>query len=353
MRKYLAIMICLLILGSLTAKVPEIKNENVKVEKIPVQLKKSVDLTEELDAFQEYVLIGDNIYLCSLQSKMVWIIDFDGNIVKVLDTVGSGPGEFSMPTRVFDDSKYDRFGVVDQMNRRTSYFDYKGNYIEDVGFEGLIIPFSRHYVNDMILNFTMNVELDQEKGSIMMKPTISLIGEETLTLFQNSFNPIEMNIGSSRIPIYDYNNDHIYITTIAPDEYLIHVYDYTGSHIMDISKKYKKVKRTDEEIEEIKNQLEEVKKQAGPHGADLEFKDYDYNNAIASLLIDGKNRLWVQTQDEDGSFFDVFDNNGKITGRCYLEDQSLGIFRFHDGLLYEISGDEDDGYTLNIYEVKK
>jgi hypothetical protein len=284
---------------------------------------------------------------------MVWIIDLDGNIVKILDTTGNGPGEFSMPTRVFDDNKNNRFGVVDQMNRRVSYFDYEGNYIEDVGFEGLIIPFSKDYVNDMVIDFSMNVELDQEKGSIMMKPTISLIGEETKILFQNSFNPIEMNIGSSRIPIFDYSKDNIYVTTIAPDEYLIQVYDFTGTHVKNISKKYKKIKRTDEEIEEIRNQLEEVKKQAGPHGAELEFKDYDYNNAIGSLLVDGKDRLWVQTQDEDSTFFDVFDNSGKIIGRCYLEDQSVGICKFHNGLLYEISGDEDDGYTLNIYEVEK
>ena len=157
MKKLLTVALMFLILGSIFAKVPEIKNDNSDVDIIPIELKKSVELSDDIDAFQEFVLIGENIYICSMQSKMVWIIDFDGNIVKVLDTTGSGPGEFSMPTRVFDDSKYNRFGVVDQMNRRTSYFDYEGNYIEDVGFEGLIIPFFKDYVNDMTIDFSMNV----------------------------------------------------------------------------------------------------------------------------------------------------------------------------------------------------
>ncbi len=355
MKKISILLISLLILGLLNSKIPEIKNDaEPEVERIAVKLIASHELSDEIDAFQEFILIEDKLILCSMQSKMVWIMNLKGELIKLLDTMGSGPGEFSMPARVFDDSKFNRFGVIDQMNRRTSYFDYEVNYLEDVGFEGLTIPFSKDYVNDMIIDFSMIIDIDQEKGSIMTKPTIKLIRDEEETiLFQNAFNPLEMNISESKIPIFDYSLDNIYITTTTPGEYLIQVFDYTGEHVRDISKKYKKIKLSDEDIEELENRLEDIKKQIGSHGADIEFKDYEFESAIANMITDPEGRLWIQTQNEKSDFFDIIDDTGKIVAQCFFNEPEIYLCRFHEDNLYEISGDEDDGYTLKIYEVEK
>jgi 6-bladed beta-propeller len=327
-----------------------------KVSKQKLYLENSYELSEDMESIQNFIIADGRIYFVNSQAKSLTILGFDGKVIKILDQTGKGPGEFSMPTNIFNDEKESRIGVVDQMNQRTSYFDYDGNYIKDQLFEQMKIPMDLQYIGDKKIFFYMGIEIDQEKGSIVSKPTLELIDDDIIkVIYSESFNPLKMNIGESKIPIYAKSEKNIYITNNSIEEYKIQVLDEMGIHKLNITKKVKKVKRSEEDIKEVENILEAANKQAKAAGADidLDYSGYEFENAISSMMIGPKGKLWVQTVDKKGNFFDIIDENGKVTEQCRKEEEKFGICKFYSKKLYEIFGNEDDGFVLNIYSLTK
>lgn len=357
MKKLVLLTFALIFSVVLFSDVLDIENSlQPKVSQQELKLENSFALNEDMDPIQNFIMTNDRIYFVNSQVKSVTILDLEGNIIKVLDQTGKGPGEFSMPTNIFSDAKKTCIGIVDQMNQRTSYFNYDGNYLEDVLFEQMQIPMDIQYIGDKKMYFYMGVEFDQKKGSVLAKPTIELItGDSIKVLYSESFNPLKMNIGESKIPIYAKTEKNIYITNMSHSEYRIQVLDADGEHIMNINKKVKKIKKSAEDIKEIENMLEEMKKRAKASGADLDmnFSGYEFENTINSMLIGPKGNLWVHTVDKIGSLFDIIGKDGKIIGQSRKEKEKFGICKFYNNKLYEISGNEDDGFVLNVYLTKK
>jgi len=331
----------------------EIKNENSdNQQKKELPLIQILEISDEIDSFEHFFIHEDKIFVCSVASKMVHIMDLGGKVIKTISETGQGPGEFSMPTNLINDPENNRFGVVDQMNRRTSYFDYNGNYIEDIIFEGLDITLDRIKIETGYLNMIMRIDLNQEEGKILVKPTLELVLEDSIKiLYQSAFSPLELNISSFGFPVYTVAEDAIYISVLNPREYRISKYDLEGKYFFDIIKSYKKVKKSEEEIEETKAKFDEIKKQMQGYGADIEFKDYEYEFAVNTLLIAPDNTLWVLTQNEVEVFFDQIDDNGKITNRVYSSEDDFKNCYFYKGKLYDFTGNEDDGFEIRIYDL--
>ena len=322
MKKLLLLTFAVVFCMVLFADVKIVENQlNPKVSKQKLVLENSFELSEDMESIQNFIIINDRIYFVNSQAKFVAILDFNGKIIKVLDQTGKGPGEFSMPTNIFNDEKESRIGVVDQMNQRTSYFDYEGNYLIDVLFEQMQVPMDIQYIGDKKIYFYMGIEFNQEKGSILTKPTLELIdGDSAKVLYSESFNPLKMNIGESKIPIYAQSEKNIFITNNSIDKYKIQVFGDDGLRKMDINKKVKRFKRSQEDIEEIENILEAANKQARAAGSeiDMDYSGYEFENAIGSLLIGPKGNLWVQTVDKKGNLFDIIGKKGKIIGQCRI-----------------------------------
>ena len=353
MKKILIICLVILVAISLFGEVKIVENKmNPKVDSYSLKLTKTIELGDEAGLVQDYLILDNRIILCDMQSKMILIYSMDGETVKILDTVGNGPGELSMPTNSFDDEKNNRFGIVDQMNRRTSYFTYDGEYIEDVNFDNMEVPMRIHYDGDYVIDFFMGIEFNRDTGEILSKPTIrSRKGEEQAILFTDSFNPLEMNVGGDYFPVYVIENGLLYISKLNPEDYVIDVKSLAGEDIMQIRKKYKKTKRSEEDIAEIEERLEEVKKQIENTAVDfkMDFTGYEYANAINAVLSNEGN-IWVFTQDKEDMMFDIIDKSGKIIAQCKPE-KSMYQPRFHNGYLYDLHGDEDSGYSIEKYEV--
>lgn len=356
MKKSLMLLVVLMIVSSLISDVKVVENPlNPDVDIYTLEKVKEIDLGDEASLIQEYIIIDDKIYVCDMQSKMVLIYNSEGEIVKIIDQTGNGPGELSMPTSVFDDSKFKRFGIVDQLNRRISYYDYEGEYIEDVLFQGMNVPVRNFYSNDYKIEFFIGIEFNQDEGSILSIPTIRTVkGEEINVLFTDSFNPIEMNVGSSNIPVFSYVNNNLYIARTNPDDYLINVINFDGSPVMDITKKYKKIMRSEKEIEEIEAILDDVKKQVEASGAniDMNFTGYEYQNAINSILSDDEGKIWVFTQNKEKIIFDIYDEFGEIIAQCE-PGISIHLPKIFNGQLYDLDGDEDNGYKVYVYDIMR
>lgn len=356
MKKLFFVLFALILSVVLFSDIQNVDNPlQPKVSKQELMLENSFALNEDMDSIQNFIIINDRIYFVNSQAKSVTILDLEGKIIKVLDQTGKGPGEFSMPTSIFSDAKITCIGVVDQMNQRTSYFDYDGNYLEDVLFEQMQIPMDIQYIGNNKMYFYMGVEFDQKKGSVLAKPTIELItGDSIKVLYAESFNPLKMNIGESKIPIYAKTEKNIYITNMSHSEYRIQVLDADGEHIMNINKKIKKIKKSAKDIKEIEDMLAEVKKRAKASGADLDmnFSGYEFENTINSMLIGLEGNLWIQTVDKTGSLFDIISKEGTIIEQFRKGKEKFGICKIYKNKLYEITGNEDDGFVLNVCNCK-
>lgn len=356
MKKILIVLIVVMGFLSLSAKPVIVENPmNPKVKTYTLVKTAEINLGDEASVIQDYIVNDDKIYICDMQSKMALIFDFNGDVVAFIDKTGNGPGELSMPTNIFIDSKNKRFGVVDQLNRRVSYFSYSGDYIEDVNFAGMEVPVKYEYSGDYMIEFVMGIEFNQEKGTILSKPTLRVgKDEEKVILFSDSFNPLEMNIGGNNIPVYSISNELMYISRMNPDNYHIEVKNFQGEHLMNIDKKYKKIIKTEEEIEEIEARLDDVKRQVEASGADIkmDFSGYEYDNSINAIITDAENHIWVFTQNKNNTIFDIYNDKGEIIAQCDPKEE-LRNPKFYKGEIFDLTGDEDDGYSIVRYKIQK
>lgn len=352
-RKVFLMLLMMFIIGALFSEV----KQNVIKSKTDMEIlkqEKTINFDEDSPVVGNFIITHDRIYFVNPMEKLLYICDLDGNEIKMVDNKGKGPGEFSMPTKIFKDKKNNCIGIVDQMNRRTSYFDYDGNYIKDVKFEYTKIPLDLKYLGDNKVLFYMGVEVNREKGTVLSKPTIQLIKKDTtITIYAESFNPMSMNIGNSKIPIFEVSKDRIYISKMNPENYEITVFDKNGNQVEIIKKKVKKVKRPQKEIDEIEARLEQAKKQAKAAGSKmkLNFSGYQYAYFINNLLVDSNENLWVYTIDKNGSFFDVINKSGKVIKKIKLKNDEMATVKIYKNKIYEFSGNEDDGYQLDIYKI--
>ncbi|MBN1326429.1 MAG: 6-bladed beta-propeller [Candidatus Cloacimonetes bacterium] len=336
--------------------IPAADKVNTDLQVWQLELKDSYQLSEEISDLHEYIITDNKIMFASIQAKMVWYLNLDGTLFTVLDKAGQGPGEFSMPQTVYDDTKYQRIGIVDQMNRRTSYYDYSGNYIMDELFPGMDVPMSKTYFADAMLYYFFGIEIDQDKGSILTKPTLKLIlDEEELVIYTDSFNPLMMNVSSSGIPLFACLDQNIYVSALSHDNYSINIYNLQGELKNSITKKYKKIKKTEAEVEELENMMEDITRQFKGTGVEMNFQitGYDYKYAINELLIGPEGNLWVQTQDNEGDLFDIYSEQGELIALCRFPTPDSGICRIYSGELLEIKSNEYEDFYLNHYLIRK
>ncbi len=340
-------------LFSQTEKIPIASKSKV----IKLKPEKTIEFDEDSPVANNFMVIADKIYFLNTMENTLSICDLNGQVIKSLNSKGKGPGEFMMPTHLFNDTKDKRIGVVDQLNKRISYFDYDGNHIKDETFQYTKIPMDIKYIGDDKIFFYMGIAIDKKNRSVLSKPTIELIKKDTaITLYSESFNPLSMNIGNSKIPIFQTSKDRIYIAKLSPESYKIEVFDKNGNHIKTYFKQTKKVKRTEEEIKEIEEKLNQAKKQAKAAGSkmELDFKGYRYANLINNFLVDNKGNLWVFSLDKNGYFFDVIDKNGKVIKKVVtIAGKSFPNrgYVLSNSKLFELIGNQDTNYTLNIYNI--
>ena len=177
--------------------------------------------------------------------------------------------------------------------------------------------------------------------------------DTTITIYSETFNPLSFNLGNSKIPSYTIIDDKIFVAELSPESYQIDVFDKNGKKVFIIKKKISKVKRSKEAIKEIEEKLNKAKKMAKSSGSniDLNFKGYQYANLINLLLSDNRGNLWVLTVDKNGYYFDVIDSNGKVIKKVETKNKKQMIYKIYNNTLYELIGDEDTGFKLNIYKI--
>lgn len=358
MKRVLIIAILFVMLTALFAEKLVVENPyKPKVKATKLKLENSYEIHEDFDMANMFFIANEKIYTVSMQGKMVIITDLKGQLVALIDELGSGPGEFQMPTAIFDDVLNNRIGVTDQMNQRNSYYDYNGNYIEDVKFQNMTIIQGIFNSSDTMIKYYFKIIIDQEKGSVMMEPTIEIqTATDPIKVFKSLMNPLQMDFTGGAMPWVATSDKYVYVTTMNFDEYRVQVFNPDGTHKMDIVKDFKKMKRPQKELDDIKEMMDGIEEQTKAVGGqqDINTDGFEFENGVNSMITDAKGQLWVLSVDDKGDVFDIFGKDGKIIRQARYKDHQFGQCQFYNGKLYEITTDEDDDelYILNVYMVK-
>jgi len=358
MKKIILITVLLVMLSFMFAEKLVVENPyKPKVKATKLKLANSYEIHEDFDMANMFFIQDDKIITVSMAGKMAILTDLEGNLVDLIDELGSGPGELQMPAAIYDDGPNNRFGITDQINRRNSYYDYDGNYIEDIAFQGMDVEQSLYYCGDTKIRYYFKIIINQEKGTVMMEPTVEIQAESgPVKVFTSLMNPLQMDFSTGAMPWVATSDEYVYVTTMNFKEYRVQVFNPDGTHKMDIVKEFKKLKRPKEELEKIEDMMDGIKEQTRAAGGqqEIDTAGFQYENGVNSMITDAQGQLWVHSFDDKGAVFDIYNETGKIVSQARIEDHRFGQCQFYKGKLYEITTDEEDDelYILNIYKVK-
>jgi len=118
-------------------------------------------------------------------------------------------------------------------------------------------------------------------------------------------------------------------------------------------KKFKTVKKTDEQIKREQKKFEQMKQAVG---SKMTLKVNSNKRAVKKMLLDNHYNLWIETigekSEDNTTYFDILDANGKYMGRIATGKQFF-VWTVKNGYLYCIEDNEDDGYCLYKYKIIK
>ena len=329
---------------------------NPDVEEVQLRLVGAVDLQDKIEEITSWIVADEKVYFCSLSQKIVTILDFSGNIIKKLDSVGRGPGEFLMPLVIIDDERNSRIEVADNLLRRNSYFTYNGEYIEDemLSNDPIYVPQDRIVFGEFDVEYIFGMNIMTDK--IVMSPTIQIVKPDTTIILM--IRDVELNIAqmdpSQFAYIFTCSDEDVYISTASTDHYKIDVFNTEGKKVKEIRKQFSRIKKSPEDIAKMKEQMAEYEKLSKDLGSDVKYdlSQFEYLEAISQMLVDNEGNLWIATYDTEGNpYYDILNPKGKIIKKCAKSKDAIGM-RFYNDKLIEIIKNPDDSYAMNVYEIK-
>ncbi|MCK4359680.1 MAG: 6-bladed beta-propeller [Candidatus Cloacimonetes bacterium] len=342
--------------GKKSGKLEIINNpQSPDLEQVQLDLIKTIDLKDKIEDMASWIVADEKVYFCSILQKSVTILDFDGNVIKKLDSIGKGPGEFLMPQVIINDERNSRIEVFDNMLRRNSYFTYDGEYMEDkmLPTTPMFIPQDRKIFGEYDVEYIFRMNIKPDK--IVMSPTIQIVKPDTNIILVTR--DVDLNLAQMDVSQFAYafacSDEYAYVSPITTDRYTIDVFNADGEKVKEIRKQFDKIKKSEEDITKMKEQFAEYERMSKDLGSDMKYdlSEYEYLTAVGYLAIDNKGNLWVGTAYAGGeNYFDVINPKGKIIKKCNMDKDFIGI-RFYNNKLIEVIKNPDDTYKMNIYEV--
>lgn len=328
--------------------------KNPDVEQVQLDLIQSIELNDKIEELTSWIVADEKVYFCSSPQKYITILDFDGNLIKKLDSVGKGPGEFLMPQVIINDERNSRIQVFDSMLRRYSYFTYQGEYIEDkmLPSTAMYVPADRKVFGESDVEYIFRMEIKPDK--IMMSPTIQIVKPDTTIILVTR----DLDLNLIQMDPYQFaytfacSDEYVYVSPITTVRYTIDMFDANGKKIKEIRKRFSRIKRSEEEMARMEEEMAEYEKMLKEAGVHYDLSKFKYLEAISDMVIDNKGNLWVGTYDIDGKpYYDIINPEGRIVKRCKKDKNSGGI-RFYDNKLIEIVKNPDYTYKMNVYEIE-
>ena len=368
MRRLTTIVLCFLFLLSLSLLVDAQKIKTVDGIKIISNGKKpkppkgslsKLVLTEEMiwgdsedpeksfDGTELPFVVADNgkIYAIDMEVAQVKIFDDSGQLIKTFGKKGQGPGEFSMPAGI-QITPDGTLMIEDSLNRRLAFYSLKGEHIKDIS-TAKRLALARILLDNEGNMLGMEVGLFGENKMFMeykkydkdLNPMFSLAKVEfplPIPGSGNKMNLIDMLIG------FQFDKDGNVFFGRNKD-YEIEIFSPSGKHIRTIKKDFKPEKVTQEDINEILEQI--PNNTPGVNIRDL-FEFPKLFPPFQSFVLDEENRLFVRTYTKGKVkreyVIDIFDKEGVFISQLTTK---VDFRIWKNNKVYSVEENED-GYKI-------
>lgn len=290
-------------------------------------LKDSASFIKKIDKvdFDKY----GNIYIMDGEYSKIHKYNTCGKYLQTFGNKGKGPGEFEQAGSMI--IKNDTIYIPNWSAGKLVKFNLNGNYLCDKTFaSSLKFPSFPSSFGPIFVNNTQNGMI-AENGKKEITHIVSMYDKNfnyLKNLYQKQLlvdesQPHDPYSGSI---LTAQSNKHLFLTENSESMYKIDIYDLAGNKISEIHRKYRKLNLSKEDIKSIKVEGEQ-------YGFKYAKK---YKNAINWMLVDKKDRLWVNSASSkkgENNNFDIFED-GIFLNRIKMElDQNCYAYFLKDKLI--------------------
>jgi WD40 repeat protein len=279
----------------------------------------------------------ENIYAMDQGETHVKVFDKNGMLLRTIGKKGEGPGELLQPNEIFITG--DNQLVIEDFIRNLTYYSLDGKYIKAQS-TAEIFPI-RILVNSQSYILAVTNINDPDKS-----------GQE-IGLYDENLNYLKTLLSDPKpkpnpqilVPFqpeikWALSKDDNIIISYKRD-YELQVFNAQGKLTKKITKEYKPVRITKEDV---KQRIRRV-----PEGRKLVV--LKFFPAVHSITTDDESRIFVHTYDKAGEgkyYNDVFDSEGRYIARVALKDR---IKFWKKNKLYTIEEDEEGYQVAKRYKV--
>ncbi len=259
---------------------------------------------------------GD-IAILDIQKLCILFYSPEGEYIQTVGREGSGPGEFLMPIS-FTFMSDGGIAVSDVMAGKITFFDSDYEYSDQlIGFfpsaPTVIIGVDSGAIVGMLTAFDQTEEgmflgfsLARWEGEV--EPTV-----EYFSTFE-PFDPSDIAASSKNIMfmVAAAPDGKVFCAPFSTDDFSIEGYMPDGTSFLYIEDEdFRKVRKTDEEIQDEIDRVNESMASYGVEGI-IEWEPDPYKTSITSIFIDSKDRLWVRMGIYSEIVFRVYNMEGEF-----------------------------------------
>lgn len=260
-----------------------------------------------------------NLYVVDNKKSKILKFDKTGKFIKDWGRKGQGPGEFPWnPVDIFVSEKDTAVYVYDSSGRLT-IFDMEGNFKIFYNIQGKNMRASNFFMTGNGPLF-IGETYEGQWGTDDFKMGKCLYNAAQEFKIKNNIYGELKPFDMKKIDADDQglmtaiSGKNIYIAGNTKTSYEIFRIDYDGNKISEIKKKYAPLRRSKEELAEIKEALDKFTQRTG---GQIQFKEVsNLRSVITQLFLDNAHNLWVSVNESmfspDGQEFDVFNDEGQF-----------------------------------------
>jgi|Deesub1362B_J571_1020462.scaffolds.fasta_scaffold00002_404 hypothetical protein len=287
------------------------------------------------------------IYVADSKAAKIKIFSPEGKYIQSFGKKGQGPGELNMPGGINLTSD-GRLMVEDVLNRKIIFFSREGKFLTEkslatkLGLVNLLLDMEGNFIGREIV-------VEEKKMFFVVKkfrPDLS----EVFQLDKYEFpNPLQGKINLFNLVTFYQLDSKGNILYAKNDRYEIKYYDPRGNLFQIVRKKHKKVKITQQDIDDI---LAKIPSTQGMNVKDrLVFSEYF--PPISFLSVDPADRVYVRTYEKGKKkneyWLDIFDPQGQYLARCLT---TAIPFYWRENRVYSIEENEEGYQVVRRYLVR-
>ncbi len=294
-----------------------------------------------------------SIFALDFKEQKIKVFDNEGRFIRSFGEKGQGPGELQMASGIHLTPAQELM-VEDGLSRKLVYFTREGKYIKHVSFAdrltivGLLMDHRGDYLGRELKLDGQKMFFEIMKFDSELKPLFSLDKIEFPIPLPGSGNKINLmdvlsiyQLDSSGNIYYGRNRD-----------YEIKIYSPEGKQVKSIRKEYDRQKVTEEDIEEMLDNMGSVPNVGGIDVKEM-FEFPETFPPFQSFTLDEEDRVVVRTfhkgKGEKEFIHDVFDPQGRYIA-AFPSKMNINIWK--KGWAYSIEENEEGFLFIHKYKVR-